>query len=1135
MEEPQERLEAVSYMLSFLGLAEPEAETMDRPTDPVSNPEKTLERQAPTLQTGGQRTAPVTTLPSIPGYRILRPLGQGGMGIVYQARHLKLNRLVALKMLLGERATDHHRARFRAESKAVARFQHPNIVQIFEVGEHQGQPYFALEFVGGGSLDRHIQGSPQLPRESAQLVLILAQTMQAAHNEGIIHRDLKPANVLMAGTEDLPLSQRVPKVTDFGLAKELDTDSGRTREGSTIGTPSYMAPEQAEGRIDDLCPGTDVWALGAILYELLTGRPPFKAQTVLETMSQVIAMDPVAPSRLNPTCTRDLELICLKCLNKRISDRYASARLLADDLDRWLRGEPISVRPAGRVERLVKWARRSPFQALAAAVSVAFVLALLGVFYAGMEAARKDSALARRDRDELQRREDLYARYTALCSQAENATAKGDWIAAERDAQAAIELAEAEPGFAKIVSPEPMRQLRAKARGKQESASETAKHRKKLLRLNEYHSDSSFFTTAATGLEQPASLARVRVAAREGLELFGVTADNDGPPIIDARFFSPEEARLITGACYELLLLDADALAYPVVGEKVGVWRERLREAIRLLDRADRLLSGTHTYSAIRQRAQYMEGLGDLVAVRQLKKEAETIEPSLAADHFLLGVECYKRGEIKKAQVALGNALRRQSAHFGARYLLGITYLQDKRWDAAKEALKACVDQRSEFPWPRLMRSVAAMELQEFSAAYEDLDFVLKSSDKMAAYVALVNRGALGIRQNRWDDAIADLNQAVTADPNSYAAYVNLALAYKQQAEYLPLQALALLAGPEGVTALLVSGIQRRQNRERAIAVLSKAIEQRPDVSRLYHERGRLHLLLNDSVSALADFRLAVAHSLNEGSALLANDLIEIGQLLHRGKKYRDAEGVYRVTLGLRSAPVLVHRLIADPLLAQRKYKEAAAELDLYLAVMPVASPGHVLPPEQARQLSEALKVRGVLHEQQKNLRAALGSYTKSLELVRDAEVLSIRGWAYLTYSAPHLAVEDFDEALKLKPNDGNALLGRADARVKLGRTTEALTDAEAGLRGAVEPRTFYNAARVYAQAVGKFDAVGGTSRQSTEARERALTLLREALTRTPQAERKAFWNDYVLKDSALVPLRQGSSLSALAVDVGVP
>ena len=342
--------------------------------------------------------------PAVPGYEILGELGRGGMGVVYQARQLGLHRTVALKMVLtGTHTGPKDLARFRAEAAVIARLQHPNIVQIYDVGEAAGRPYFVLEFVAGGSLAQHLQGTPQPARPAAQLVETLARAVHAAHANGVIHRDLKPANILLEGSgvggqgsgkklarhsdpSPLTLSFLTPKITDFGVAKCAGGDGeapdlrGPTVTGELLGTPNYMAPEQAMVPRQPVGPAADVYALGAILYELLTGRPPFTGETPLATVLQVLHNEPVSVTSLQPNVPRDLETICLKCLRKDPRKRYGSALELAEDVQRFLRAEPIRARPVMAVERLWRWVRRHPLPAgLLAAGLLAPVVALIAM------------------------------------------------------------------------------------------------------------------------------------------------------------------------------------------------------------------------------------------------------------------------------------------------------------------------------------------------------------------------------------------------------------------------------------------------------------------------------------------------------------------------------------------------------------------------------------------------------------------------------------------------------------------------------------------------------------------------------------------------------------------------------------
>jgi WD40 repeat protein len=378
-----------------------------------------LEQQPPSL-VGFEPTPTVepppretlTGWPVIPGYEILGELDRGGMGIVYQARDTQLNRVVALKVILaGSHAGAAELARFRTEAQAIARMQHPNIVQVFEVGEHDSKPFLALEFCPGGSLDKKLAGTPLPASEAARLVETLARAMQAAHQALVIHRDLKPANVLLT-------ADGTPKITDFGLARKLD-EVGRTASNAIVGTPSYMAPEQAGGKTKEIGPAADIYALGAILYELLTGRPPFKAATALDTLMQVVNDEPVPPSQFQSKTPRDLETICLKCLRKEPVKRYASALELAEDLARFQAGESIRARPVGAGERVVKWARRRPAAAALLAVSVLAAVSLVagGVFFTARLAEQvKRAERARNEADLLVIRSGI-DRATGLCEQ----------------------------------------------------------------------------------------------------------------------------------------------------------------------------------------------------------------------------------------------------------------------------------------------------------------------------------------------------------------------------------------------------------------------------------------------------------------------------------------------------------------------------------------------------------------------------------------------------------------------------------------------------------------------------------------------------------------------------------------------
>jgi WD40 repeat protein/serine/threonine protein kinase/tetratricopeptide (TPR) repeat protein len=384
----------------------------EQPPDGWMGPNGTGAKRDATALLAAETVASRLALPpEIPGFEVLEEIGRGGMGIVYKARQLGLNRLTAVKMIYtGAIAASDALYRFQSEAEAVAALHHPNIIQIHEIGSHRGNPFFSMEYAANGTLRTQLSKRGLSPREAASLVATLARAIQYAHESGIVHRDLKPANVLLT-------ADNTPKIADFGLAKRLDDLDTKTQTGRILGTPSYMAPEQASGHGNRAGPAVDIYALGAILYELLTGRPPFQGESFESILNLILNAEPVAPRQLKPSLPRDIETVCLKCLEKEPKRRYLSAGALSADLDRFVVGQPVHVRPVGPVERGVRWCRRNPtLAAVWGGFVSALLLGLIGVSWKWWEteieknkvvvAERK--AVEERDRANLARDESKY-------------------------------------------------------------------------------------------------------------------------------------------------------------------------------------------------------------------------------------------------------------------------------------------------------------------------------------------------------------------------------------------------------------------------------------------------------------------------------------------------------------------------------------------------------------------------------------------------------------------------------------------------------------------------------------------------------------------------------------------------------
>jgi hypothetical protein len=610
----------------------------------------------------------------LPDYDLLEVLGRGGMAVVYKARHRCLRRLVALKMFEPGRVVSPREVlRFRAEAEAIARLQHPNIIQIHEIGERNGLPFLALELADQGTLARRLQQLPFAPRDAAELIEQLARAAHHAHSAGIIHRDLKPANVLFK-SESGSATPR-PRITDFGLAKvfaiDPDTPRDETRAGDPIGTPRYMAPEQAAGRNDLIGPATDVYALGNLLYECLTGRVPFLATNVVETLDQIRSEEPPPPRRFQPSVPRDLETICLKCLHKEPARRYASAEALADDLRRFLDGRPIMARPTPAWERAWKWCLRNPAWAVLLAVGVLLAAAAAIAFEVRNRAER---ARVEHVRDEIE----------AAMKEGQEALARGDEDVAVAQFSDAMTLVQGEPA---------LRDYQTGVAGWLDHARRALSQQRWKQRVppREYDEkrDEALFLGLLLQGPRDRAISTAREAVAEALEL--TLPNNPG--------WRHEREQLV--------LLDAELVCLKDGAAKA---LERLDETPGFASRAFHL-----------QRAEYLEGAGRAEDAATERDRATWFPPEEVYARFLTGAALLRRRDYIGAEREFEAVLDAEPEHFTARLFLAICVLRQGRPAEARVGLTACIAQRPRFPWSYLYRAECFRLLGNAAGAKRDV------------------------------------------------------------------------------------------------------------------------------------------------------------------------------------------------------------------------------------------------------------------------------------------------------------------------------------------------------------------------------------------------------------------------------
>lgn len=1038
-----------------------------------------------------RRRAGRARLPNVPGYEIIEVVGRGGMGIVYKARDVNLQILVALKMIDPER--DHAPGPqdldvMLKEAQAVAQLGHPNVVHIYTIGKHNGHPFLSLEFLEGGNLSKKLRATPQPANTAAAWIETLARTIDHAHQKQIVHRDLKPSNILLA-------ADGTPKITDFGLAMRLDQNAGQVDDGYIVGTVIYMAPEQAWGKNKEVGKSADIYSLGVILYEMLTGRPPFKARNRWDTVQMVRSAEPVPPSHLVPQVPLDLELICLKCLKKDPKDRFASAAELAEELRAFQEGRPIKTRPTPIWERAWKWAKRKPAVAsLIAATFVVSVIALASVVLHLDQRAREAERELREQQRVRAQRDDVQKKHREAQQLADRGLPKEAQI--QLDAAFYIVgseplLTDLKPGL-ELLQEKVERQARVLR--SQQSADDVYKQ------FFQYR-DEALFNGMVLG-DMAVNVKATRDACNKAEALI---TNAEGAPHFP-EYMSLARQKECKAACYELLLVRAGVEAEAARVEPA----DPVNEPGRFINRA--LLFHRPTQAYHLRRAALMQDKAAADAQRQLAAE---MKPDGALDYFLAGDLHLKHRRLKEAADDFALAVRDEPNHFWAWYMLGMCNLQRNKMDLARQNFTTCLGYRKDLWWPYMSRGLVNSQIGDFDAAHADYRQALAlNPDRQGAYGIIYNQGDLCVKQSRLADGLMPMPWPAPFAPNLEFARRGAADMYRKErlaaAERFLDDARAI--HKDGYHPYLyLAQVRQQQNRlaeaeellGEAIAKAEKREGLKPLVKAyLYGQRARLLRQREKLDAALADLDVAVKLEPS------AEDHAERGRILVAQKEPELALKAFDAALKLRPGEAEIYRYKADTLRLLKKHDEAAQALEQYLA-------------RTARPAPESYRLLGALRAKQGDSPAALKAYSQAIDLQPDAASFTARAWVFLANESVPLALDDFEMALARDSKNAEAYAGRGLIRARQGKHNDALADAELALTygGANPPaRLLWNVAHVYAK-IAVDPRIKGANRDLYE--NRAVSMLDRALKQMPREERVDFWKEYVDRDPLLiVPLR---------------
>jgi tetratricopeptide (TPR) repeat protein len=1024
--------------------------------------------------------------PDLPGYEVLDVLGEGGMGIVYKAVQVQANRVVALKVMLDQlRSSAMERARFRTEAEAQARLQHPNIVPIYEVGEQDGMLYFTMEYCAGGSLYRRLAGKPLPPGEAAGLVEVLARAVHAAHQANVIHRDLKPLNILLPEGPEVPLGACTPKLTDFGLARKLDAATHHTRPGQPMGSPPYMPPEQVQGNLHAIGPGTDIYALGAILYELLTGRAPFVGTTLLELYRHILQEDPVPVRRLLPSTPTDLETICQKCLEKAPKKRYLTAEALAEDLRRFRAGEPITARPVGRLERAAKWCRRRPTAAallavlllVMAGVAVAVPLIIAGLHTTRLQALA-DAEQAHAESDQLAERLRVEKRRSEVRSTAEQQLREGQQALDRGD----LEKAQALFGLVRAGAPELDADLREAAISSLRDLDRSVWNRRAYQSLPRHRDRAMFllYRDVFSDLDRP-DLEEAAVAARRALQPFGLP--ERVPEVEKLSGLTAEQRRQIREWLYEVCLLLAEAIARPRPGEAAEAGKKRAQDALELLKKA----AGVYPEGKPWRRVLYLKWAGDQDAADGEQARGDR-QPTSAVDWFFKGcTHAIDERDLDQAILSFDRALQLRQDLFWAHFFRAHAYTQNGKDGEARAGFTVCGYLQPQFVWIYLFRGFVCGRSRDFEAARADFERAEKDLDKdagnrSASYVLRVNRGFVAVQRGDNVAAVKDLEQAVAIWEQGYHAHVNLGIAYERCGKL----------------------IDAATNLERAIAL-------QPTLAEPCRLRANLADRQGDPNMALAFFDRALRREQKAerpNTAKIASDQRERALLLVKLQRYPEALAASEESLRLRHDPSthFVHGVVLLGLGEWQKALDALQEV----------------PAGQRTAAYYAHRARA--HSGLKEYAKAAEDCTRGMESDPSAEMLIFRGSAYLGGNAFDMALADFTEVLRRDNRNSEAYACRALTLAAMRDYSRAKKDAETAVK--LDPGTpirSLQAASVYAAAAVQPDA--GDDKQADQ--DRAVILAYKAVLHSKETQRKDLW-ERLRRDPNLWPLLKRGRLDTI-------